>query len=107
MNNILQLCVTVLISKKNTLRSRNIISEAEYNSNIEMIASQIVLDKTSLDEQDSKKLQKYYDFVKTNYKLEDEAAVQLINEAFLYLNLETAKDVDPLQEENKFGVGFS
>ena len=83
------------------------MSDSEYNSQIEKIASLIVQDKTSLDEQDPQKLQKYYDFVKTNFKLEGEAVTELVNEAFLYLKLKTAKDIDPLQEGDNFGAGFS
>ena len=83
------------------------MSDDEYNSHIEKIASLIVEAKISLDEQNLEKLQKYYDFVKTNFKLEDEAATQLVNEAFLYLKLKTSTDVDPLQEGDKFGAGFS
>lgn len=83
------------------------MSEDEYNSQIEKIASLIVEDKISFDEQNPEKLQKYYDFVKTNFKLEDEAVTQLVNEAFLYLKLKTSSDVDPLQEGDKFGAGFS
>jgi predicted Abi (CAAX) family protease len=83
------------------------MNEDEYNSQIEKIASLIVEDKISFDEQNPDKLQKYYDFVKTNFKLEDEAVTQLVNEAFLYLKLKTSSDVDPLQEGDKFGAGFS
>jgi len=83
------------------------MNEDEYNSQIEKIASLIVEDKISIDEQNPDKLQKYYDFVKTNFKLEDEAVTQLVNEAFLYLKLKTSSDVDPLQEGDKFGAGFS
>lgn len=83
------------------------MSEDEYNSQIEKIASLIVEDKISFDEQNPEKLQKYYDFVKTNFKLEDEAVTQLVNEAFLYLKLKISSDVDPLQEGDKFGAGFS
>ena len=83
------------------------MSDSEYNSRIEKIASLIVQDKTSLDEHDPQKLQRYYDFVKTNFKLEGEPMIQLVNEAFLYLKLKTAKDVDPLQEGDNFGAGFS
>ena len=83
------------------------MNDDKYNSQIEKIASLIVEDKISLDEQKSEKLQKYYDFVKTNFKLEGEAATQLVNEAFLYLKLKTSSDVDPLQEGDKFGAGFS
>ena len=83
------------------------MSESEYNQRIEKVASLIVLDNISFDEQDPQKLKKYYDFVKTNFNLEGEPASQLVNEAFLYLKLKSAKDVDPLQEGDKFGAGFS
>ena len=79
----------------------------EYDSQIEKIASLIIVDKTPLDEQDQKKLQKYYDYAKKNFGLKDQSAVQLVNEAFLYLKLKTADSIDPLQEGDKFGVGFS
>ena len=83
------------------------MSEEEYNAKIEKIAEQILIDKTSIDEQDPKKLQKYYDFVKTNFNLEGESASQLVNEAFLYLKLKNSKDVDPIKEGDQFGAGFS
>ena len=78
-----------------------------YNFQIEKIASLITQDKTLLDEQDLAKLQKYVDFAKKNYNLKDEAAMQLVNEAFLYLKLKSAENIDPLQEADKFGAGFS
>ena len=83
------------------------MSDSDYNSKIEKIASLITQDNISIDEQDPKKLQKYFDFVKTNFNLEGEDAVQLVNEAFLYLKLKNSDDVDPLQEGDKFGAGFS
>ena len=83
------------------------MSDSERNYHIEKIASLIISDKTSLDEQNPKKLQRYYDFVKTNYNLAGEQAIQLVNEAFLYLKLKNADSMDPLQEGDKFGVGFS
>ena len=83
------------------------MSDSEYNSQIEKVASLITLDKTSLDEQDPKKLQKYYEFVKRNFDLKDEAAIQIVNEAFLYLKLKNADSIDPLQQGDTFGAGFS
>ena len=83
------------------------MNEEEYNSRIEKIAEKITNDEISLDEQDPKKLQKYYDFVKTNYDLEGEQASQIVNEAFLYLKLKDSKDVDPIKEGDQFGAGFS
>ena len=83
------------------------MNDSEYNSKIEKISSLIIQDNISIDEQDPKKLQKYYDFVKTNFNLEGEEAIQLVNEAFLYLKLKNSGDVDPLQDGDKFGAGFS
>ncbi len=83
------------------------MSDSERDSQIEKIASLIVKDDTSLDEQNLKKLQRYYDFVKTNFKIPDAPAVQLVNEAFLYLKLKNADSIDPLQDGDKFGAGFS
>ena len=54
-----------------------------------------------------KKLEKYHDFAKTNFTLTDEAALQLVYEALLYLKLKNSDSVDPLQEGDKFGAGFS
>lgn len=82
-------------------------NEDEYNSQIEKIALLIIKDKTSLDEQDPKKLEKYYHYVKSNFKMEGDLAVQLVNEAFLYLKLQNAEDVDPIKKGEQFGAGFS
>jgi hypothetical protein len=83
------------------------LSDTDYNSKIERVASLIINDKVSPEEQDYTKLQKYFDFVKTNYDLEGEKAEELINEALLYIKLKNADDIDPLQEGDKFGAGFS
>lgn len=83
------------------------MNESEYNSQIERIAFLIAEDKTALDEQDSRKLQKYYDFAKKHFRLENESAIQLVNEAFLYLKLKTSDSIDPLQHGDEFGAGFS
>jgi hypothetical protein len=77
------------------------------NFQIIEIAELIIKDKISLDEQDPKKLQKYTDFAKTEFQLSDDDSIQLVNETFLYLTLKNAKDIDPLQEGDKFGAGFS
>ena len=82
------------------------MSNSNHDSQIENVASQIISDKTSLDEQNPKILQKYYDYVKTNFKLKEDDAISLVNETFLYLKLKSA-DFDPLQEGDKFGAGFS
>lgn len=82
------------------------MSSSDHDSQIENIASQIISDNISLDEQDPEKLQKYYDYVKMNFHLKGDDAVLLVNEAFLYLKLKNT-DFDPLQEGDQFGAGFS
>ena len=64
-------------------------------------------DKLSPDEQDINILKKYYDFAKTNFKLSDEAALQLFYEALLFFKLKNVDAGDPLQDSNKFGGEFS
>ncbi len=96
----------LLQSLKSRLESHEILSE-EYNSQIEKIASMIAEDNISLDEQDDLKLQKYFNFAKKHFSLVDESAVQLVNEAFLYLKLKNSDAIDPLQHGDEFGAGFS
>lgn len=83
------------------------MNESEYNSQIEKLASLMIDDKLSPDEQDPKKLEKYHNIAKTNFKLNDESAIQLVYESLLYLKLKSSDAGDPLQEADKFGAGFS
>ena len=83
------------------------MEESEHNLRIEKIAEMILSDNTSLDEQDQNKLRKYHDFAKQNYGLDQDAASDLVNEAFLYLKLKQASDIDPLTKGDQFGAGFS
>jgi len=83
------------------------MDESKYNSQIEKLASLMTGDKLSLDEQDPEKLKKYHDYAKTNFKHSDESAMQLVYEALLYLKLHDSDSADPMQEGDKFGVGFS
>ena len=83
------------------------MEESEHNLRIEKIAEMILSDNTFLDEQDQNKLRKYHDFVMQNYGLYQDAASDLVNEAFLYLKLKQAPDIDPLTKGDEFGAGFS
>ena len=83
------------------------MDEAEHNSRIEKIAEIILSDNTSLDEQEQNKLKKYYSFAMQNYGLVQDEASELVNEAFLYLKLKQAPDIDPLTKGDEFGAGFS
>ncbi len=83
------------------------MNDAQYNSQIETVAAIILKDKISLDEQNEERLKKYYDLVKKQFHLQDEPAIQLVNEAFLYLKLKGSDSADPLQQGDQFGAGFS
>ena len=83
------------------------MEESEHNSRIEKIAEMILSDNISLDTQEQNVLKKYHDFAKENYHLDDDSAAELVNEAFLYLQLKQAPDIDPLTKGDQFGAGFS
>ena len=83
------------------------MDESEHNSRIEKIAEMILSDNISLDTQEQNMLKKYHDFAKENYHLDQDSAAELVNEAFLYLQLKQAPDIDPLTKGDQFGAGFS
>ena len=83
------------------------MEKSDHNLRIEKIAGMIISDNISIDEQDQNKLKKYHNFAKENYGLDNNDAVELVNEAFLYLNLKEGVDIDPLTKGDQFGAGFS
>ena len=83
------------------------MEKSDHDLRIEKIAEMITFDNGSIDEQNQNKLKKYHNFAKENYGLDDDAAAELVNEAFLYLNLKEGVDIDPLTKGDQFGAGFS
>ena len=83
------------------------MEESEHNLRIEKIAEMILSDNISLDQLEQNKLKKYLDFVKQNYGLDHDVALVQVEEAFLYLKLKQAPDIDPLIKGDQFGAGFS
>ena len=83
------------------------MKKSDHNLRIEKIAEMITFDNIPIDEQDQNKLKKYHNFAKENYGLDYTAAAELVNEAFLYLNLKKGVDIDPLTKGDQFGAGFS
>ena len=83
------------------------MGESEHNSRIGKIAEMILSDNISLDTQEQNVLKKYHDFAKKNYNLDQDSASELVNEAFLYLQLKQAPVIDPLTKGDQFGAGFS
>jgi hypothetical protein len=83
------------------------MSESDYNAQIGKIADLMTSDNISPDEQDPKKFEKYHEYAKTNFNLNDETSLQLIYEALLYLKLKNSESSDPMQDGDKLGLGFS
>ncbi len=83
------------------------MEESEHNLRIEKIAEMILSDNISLDTHEQDKLKKYHDFAKQNYHLDQNAAYEIVNEAFLYLKLKEGPEIDPLTKGDQFGAGFS
>ena len=83
------------------------MTNSQYDSQIEEIATMILADKISLDEQDETKLKKYQNFAKKQFQLDEDSSIQIVNEAFLYLKLKGSDSADPLQNGDQFGAGFS
>jgi len=83
------------------------MDENQYNALIEKIATMMEEDELSIDEQNTEKLQKYKDHVKTNSSFSDDDAIKLVYESLLYLKLKNSDSSDPLQKGDEFGAGFS
>jgi hypothetical protein len=77
------------------------------NFQIMQVSELLIQDNVSLNEQDPVKLKKYYDYAQKEFSLSGDDSVDLVNETFLYLTIKNAKDIDPLQDGDKFGAGFS
>lgn len=83
------------------------MDENQYNSLIEKIATMMEKDGLSVDEQNTQKLQKYKDQVKSHSNLNDDDTMKLVYESLLYLKLKNSDSGDPLQKGDEFGAGFS
>ncbi len=83
------------------------MDENQYNSLTEKIVTMMEKDGLSVDEQNTQKLQKYNDQVKSNSHLNDDDAMKLVYESLLYLKLKNSDSGDPLQKGDEFGAGFS
>ena len=83
------------------------MDEEKQNSQIEKIAKMLENDRVSPDEQDSGKLQKYKIKTMTDCQLNEDDSMNMVYEALLYLKLKSSTSLDPLQQGDKFGAGFS
>lgn len=83
------------------------MDEAKHNSEIEKIANLMIHDNVTLDEEDVSKLEKYKNIIKKDCSLDDENAMNLVYETFLYRKLKNSESGDILEKGNDFGAGFS
>ena len=84
-----------------------IVSRPATVEQITDVANVLTNDSISFEEEREEVLEKYYEYGKKKFNLDDSSAKKLIQDALIYLELKNSKDVDPLQEGEKFGVGFS
>jgi len=83
------------------------MEEEKQNLQIEKIAKMLEKDKVSPDEQDINKLQKYKNQTMSDCRLNEDDSMNIVYEALLYLKLKNSESVDPIQQGDKFGAGFS
>jgi len=82
------------------------MDDTTRNNFIVNISKKITEDNTPLDEQDVSILENYEKFA-VSLGVDESEAAEIVNEAFLYLSMKNAGDVDPLTKGDQFGAGFS
>jgi len=83
------------------------MNNEQHNSQIEKIASLMVEDNVSIEEQNPDKLQKYKEQTISDCNMSGDDAIKLVYEALLYLKLKNSEGSDPIQKGDQFGAGFS
>jgi len=82
------------------------MDDTERNNFIIKISKKIMLDNTSINEQDIEILEKYAKFA-ISLGVNESDAAEIVNEAFLYLKMQESTDIDPIKQGDQFGAGFS
>ena len=82
------------------------MDDAHRNQCIEKIALKISGEKISLDDPSSENIEYLQKFAIT-LGVDNSITSEVVNEAFLYIAMKNAKDVDPLNKGDEFGAGFS
>ena len=83
------------------------MNDEQHNSQIEKIASLMVEDNVSIEEQNPDKLQKYKEQTISDCNMSGDDAIKLVYEALLYLKLKNSEGSDPIQKDDQFGASFS
>jgi len=82
------------------------MNDSERNKIILRVASKIQKDGIPHDEQDPFILDQYIKYV-ISLGVPESDAQEITAESFLYLQMQSSSDEDPLQKGDTFGVGFS
>jgi len=82
------------------------MNDSERNKIILRVASKIQEDGTSHNEQDPSIMEQYTKYV-ISLDVPESDAQEIVAESFLYLQMQSSSDEDPLQKGDAFGVGFS
>ncbi len=83
-----------------------IMDDSERNKFVLRIAEKIQQNKTSYDEQDPSIMKQYIKYA-VSLDVPESDAPEIVAESFLYLQMKSSPDEDPLQKGDTFGVGFS
>lgn len=83
-----------------------IMNDSVRNKIILRVASKIQEDGTSHNEQDPSIMEQYTKYV-ISLDVPESDAQEIVAESFLYLQMQSSSDEDPLQKGDAFGVGFS
>ena len=76
------------------------------NQYVEKIASKITEENIPFDEP-SEEIMEYLQKFTITLGVDISNTKELVHEAFLYLSMKNASDVDPLTKGDQFGAGFS
>ena len=83
-----------------------IMDDSERNKIVIRIASKIQQDGTPHDEQNPTIMEQYIKYA-ISFNIPKSDAQEIVAESFLYLQMQSSSDEDPLQKGDTFGVGFS
>lgn len=83
------------------------MSESQYNKNIEQLSQIMKKDGISPDEQNMSVLEKYQETAIQRFEIPQDKAEQFVYETLLYMKIKSSDGIDPLQQGDQFGAGFS
>jgi hypothetical protein len=83
------------------------LDDSFRNQCIDKIALKITDEKIFSDEEPSSEVLEYLQKFAITLGVDISNTEEIVNEAFLYIAMKNAKDIDPLTKGDEFGAGFS